>query len=159
MKYFTLSFLLLFLSNCSFAQTKGPDLSFKNGFFGWQFKKGEEKLKPAQVADLLKANPEASALFSSGRTSYTVSSVVGSIGGFMLGYTVGTSLGGGKANWTIGAIGAGIAVASIPLSVSATKKVRKAIALYNEGPKTGFLHRGEWRMNFTGNGLGLVYRF
>ncbi len=77
----------------------------------------------------------------------------------MLGYTLGTSAGGGDANWTVGGIGAGLIVVALPISIGATGKVRKAIALYNEGPKTGFIQKPEWRLTFAGNQLGLVYRF
>ena len=159
MKKFLLVFLVLACTQAVFAQSRVSEISFKNGFFGWQFKKGEEKLKPGQVAELLTVNPEASALFSSGRSGYTLSSIIGAVGGFMVGYTLGTSLASGEANWTVGGIGAGLIVVSIPISVNATSNVRKAIVLYNEGLKTGFLRRPELRLGFTGNGLGFVYRF
>lgn len=77
----------------------------------------------------------------------------------MLGYTLGTSAGGGNANWTVGGIGAGMVVVSLPISISATSKVKKAISLYNEGPKTGAMHKREWQLTFTGNTLGLVHPF
>ena len=159
MRTITLAILLLSLSTASFSQTNLQPLTFKNGFFGWQFKQGDEKLRPGQVADILQVNPEAAALFSKGRSNYTLANVISTVGGFMFGYTVGSSISGGKANWTVGGIGAGLAVVAVPISISATSKVRKAIAIYNEGPKTGSLRKQEWQLQFTGNQMGLVYRF
>ena len=159
MKNLILVYLLLLLSSHSFSQTNNPPLTSKNGFFGWQFKKGEGKLKPGEVAAILQTNPEAARLFSAGRSSYTITSIIGSIGGAMLGYTLGTSVGGGDPNWTVGGIGAGLVAVSLPISISATSKVKKAIGLYNEGPKTVSMHKPEWQLTFTGNKLGVVYRF
>lgn len=158
MKNLLLAFVLFFVSGSAFSQKNNPPLTFKNGFWGWQFKKGDEKLKPGQVADLLDANPEAARLFSSGRTNYTISSIIGSIGGFMFGYTLGTSLGNGKPNWMVGGIGAGLIVASLPLSIVSTNKVKKAITLYNEDGQTGSLRKPELQLHVGGTGLSLVYR-
>lgn len=159
MKNVTIACLLLLLSGRSFSQTNNQPLTFKDGFFGWQFRKGEQKLKAGEVAGLLQANPEAARLFSSARSGYTVASVIGGIGGFMLGYTLGSLLGSDDPNWTVGGIGAGLTVVSLPISIGATGKAKKAIAMYNEGPKTGAAQSTGWQLTFTGNGLGLAYRF
>ena len=159
MKSWIIIFLLLINSGNTFSQEINAPLNLRNGFFGWQFYRGEQKLKPREVAELLQADVEAAKLFSKGRSSYTVSTIIGSIGGAMLGYTLGTYLGGGDANWTVGGIGAGLTVVALPLSISATSKVRKALVLYNDRQRTGTLPNHQWKLMLTGNQLGLVCRF
>lgn len=159
MKNLIIVHAFLLLSGHSFSQTNNQPLTFKSGFLGWQFKRGEEKLKPGEVADILKVNPKAARIFSSGRSNYTISTILGTVGGFMLGYTLGSMLGSDKPNWTVGGIGGGLIVASLPISISATNKVKKAIELYNEGSKTGYINRPAWQLIFNGNKFGVVYRF
>ena len=51
----------------------------------------------------------------------------------MIGWPIGTAIGGGKPNWVLAGIGAGLIVIDIPLVKSAEKKLKKAVDTYNSG--------------------------
>ena len=56
-------------------------------------------------------------------------------------------------NWTLGAIGAGAVIASIPFKKWFDKNAREAVQYYNNSYKASL------NLEFNGNGLGLVMKF
>jgi hypothetical protein len=154
-----LSTLLLVIHSQSFAQAKDKSMTMKNGFFGWQFYQNDQKLKMPEVVKMMESNPQASTYIKSARTNNTWSSVIGTIGGFMVGYPLGQAAGGGTANWTLAGIGGGLIVAAIPFSIKANKQAKNAVAAYNEGLKSTSLRKTEFEFGFTDNGVGLTVHF
>lgn len=78
----------------------------------------------------------------------------------MVGYPIGTAIGGGDPNWLLAGIGASLIVFSIPLSQSFNTKAKQAIDTYNRGLQTSSsLERSELKFSISGNGIGLVLRF
>jgi outer membrane lipoprotein SlyB len=153
-----LSALVILLHLPAFAQPKNNSITMKNGFFGWQFYQNDEKLKLGEVVKVMESNPQAYTYIKSARTNYTWANIVGSIGGFMLGYTLGTSAGGGNANWTVGGIGGGLVAVAIPLTIRANKQAKEAIVTYNEGSKSTS-RKAQFNFGVTDNGVGLALRF
>ena len=129
------------------------------GFFGWQFRQNGEKLKLSQVSDLMASNEQAAAYLRSARSNSTLASVIGGIGGFLVGYQLGASAGGGNANWTVAGIGGGLIVGSIPLSIKAGNQARKAVEAYNEGARSTSLRRTEISFGLTDDGVGVSLHF
>ena len=54
-------------------------------------------------------------------------------GGFMIGWPIGTAIGGGKPAWALAGIGGGLVAVAIPLSISSNKKMETAVRQYNAG--------------------------
>lgn len=152
------TFAFLFCS-ASFSQQSGNELTVSSGFFGWQFRRGGEKLNITEAKDLLSANPQATASFKRAQTNSTLAGIIGGVGGFLVGWQLGTSAGGGKANWTAAGIGGGLIVASIPLSVSANKQVKAAVATYNEGLRSTTYRKPVLSAGFTATGPGFRLQF
>ena len=62
----------------------------------------------------MKPNEQAYKLIKSAQSTYTWGKCIFSYaGGFMIGYPLGTALGGGEPNWAMANIGAGLKAASI----------------------------------------------
>lgn len=158
-KIFLLTALFFLFQSDVFAQNGTAPLTVSNGLFGWQFRFNGKKLNMAEVSDLLASNEKATAYLKSARSNNTVASILGTIGGFLVGYQLGATAGGGEANWTVAGIGGGLIVGSIPLSIKAGKQARNAVEAYNEGVRSTSLHRAELSLGFTGNGLGLRLQF
>jgi hypothetical protein len=154
-----LSALLLVLHSQSIAQKTDNSITMKSGFFGWQFYQNDQKLKLPEVAMMMESNPQASTYIKSARTNNTWASIISTIGGFMVGYPIGQSAGGGNANWTMAGIGGGLIVAAIPISIKANKEAKNAIAAYNQGLKSTSLRKTEFDFGFTDNGIGLTVHF
>lgn len=118
------------------------------------------ELKPFEVQQILNSNPESRKELAAAKENQTFALLLGGAGGFMIGWPLGTAMGGGEPNWLLAGIGAGLVALSIPLSSAAKKKTLKAIELYNEG----LVHKKEtealsFRFQGTSNGFGLVMKF
>lgn len=87
---------------------------------------------------ILEPNEKAYSVFLSARRNNTFSAIVGGIGGFLVGHTLGTILRGGEPNFVLAAIGSGIIFASIPLSLNYNRKAKQAIDLYNKSLTPGY---------------------
>jgi hypothetical protein len=75
---------------------------------------------------IMEINPEAHAEMKVANTNYSVSIIFSCIGGFMVGYQLGTSVGGGEPDWTLAVVGVGLPGVSIPSGTSYTKHKKNA---------------------------------
>ena len=144
----------------AFGQSETDSISMKKVFGGYQFYQGEKRLNVKQLVNTMKPNEEAYSQMKSAKSSYTTASVISFAGGFMVGWPVGTAIGGGEPNWTLAGIGAGLLVVSIPISQKFNKQAKQAVDTYNLGLQTtSFWDKSELRLSMTGNGLGLTLKF
>jgi hypothetical protein len=154
--------LTLFASSISFTfgQTASDSISMKKVFGGYQFYQGEQRLNMNQLVNTMKSNDQAYQQIKSAQSTYTLATIIGGVGGFMVGWPIGTALGGGEPNWTMAGIGAGLIVVSIPITQSFNKKAKQAVETYNGGLQTSsFWDKNELKLSLTGNGIGLTLNF
>lgn len=155
-------FLTLLAVSMSFAfgQTASDSISMKKVFGGYQFYQGEQILNMNQLVNMMKPNEQAYQQIKSAQSTFTIATIIGGVGGFMVGWPIGTALGGGEPNWTMAGIGAGLFVVSIPITLSSNKKAKQAVETYNGGLQTSsFWDKNELKLSLTGNGIGLTLNF
>ena len=116
-------------------------------------------LKPKEVLNIMQSSPEAFNEFKKAKSNYDAANVFGFIGGFMVGWPLGTALGGGDPQWGIAAGGAAALLLSIPMTVGYKKHARNAIDNYNRGDQPSASLRTSVQMNFTGTGVRFVVEF
>ena len=144
----------------TFGQTVTDSISMKKVFGGYLFYQGEKRLNMNQLVNAVKPNEQAYKQIKSAQSTNTFASIIGFTGGFMVGWPIGTSIGGGEPNWTMAGIGAGLIVVSIPISQKFNKQAKQAVDTYNGGLQTSsFWNKSELRFSMTGNGVGLTLRF
>lgn len=144
----------------TYGQTVSDSISMKKAFGGYQFYQGEKRLNMNQLVNAMKPNEQAYNHIKSAQSTYTFASIIGFAGGFMVGWPIGTAIGGGKPDWTMAGIGAGLIVVSIPISQKFNKQAKQAVDTYNGGLQTNsFWNKNELRFFMTGNGVGLTLRF
>lgn len=144
----------------TFGQTVNDSISAKKVFGGYQFSQGGKRLKVNQLVNAMKPNEQAYNKIKSAKSTYTLATIIGGAGGFMVGYTIGTAIGGGDPNWVMAEIGAGLIVVSIPITLSYNKKAKEAVDTFNDGFKTSsYWNKSELKMTLTGNGIGFTLRF
>lgn len=85
------------------------------------------------LGPVLSRYPESEALFRKAKNQYNFSQIFGFIGGFMIGYPIGTSLAGGEFNVPMAATGAGMIAIAFPAAKSANQNLMRAIDVYNSG--------------------------
>ncbi len=141
-------------------QTASDPISIKSGFGGSQFYQGGQRLSMNQLVKTMKSNDQAYEQIKSAQSTYALATIIGGVGGFMVGWPIGTALGGGEPDWTLAGIGAGLLVVSIPISQNFNKKVKQAVETYNGGLQTSsFRDKNELKLSIRGNGVGLTLNF
>lgn len=152
----TLSFIIATLTFCN-----AQKIDIEKVFGGHKYTQNNELKSLGDLADIMKSNTNAFELMKKGRTQRSLSAVLGFAGGGLIGWPLGTALGGGEANWTLAGIGAGLIVIGIPISSSANKKINQAVELYNASlNETSQNHfKPEFKIIANTNGLGLSMNF
>lgn len=156
-------FLTLITIFCStrllLAQADEGGLRMKESFWGVKFYNDNRLIRPNEVLNLMKADEEAYAAFKKAKANYDAAQVFGFVGGFMIGWPIGTAIGGGDPQWGLAAGGAGVLLLSIPFSSAFLKHSRNAIAIYNKD--TGSASAWPTRVEVLPYGAGakVVIRF
>ena len=109
-------------------------------FGGYNFYKSdtEEKLKMKQLVYTLRLNTQAFQQIQAARGNLILASIIVGGGGAMVGWSIARTLSGkgGKSNLTIGGIGAGLILVSIPINRNGIKQAKQAVNAYNDGIKS-----------------------
>lgn len=151
---------LLLIASCSLVgQINMDSISVQTTFAGCRIFQGYQQLTLTQLASIVQVNEEAYKQVIKAQTTNTISTIIGGIGGALMGYPLGTVLGGGKANWTMFGIGAGLAVISIPIFNKTVKQIVSSVDLYNRGFKSGAKPVSEFKFGIKGNGLAIAMTF
>jgi len=155
-----LAMLLAICLNFSFGQTASDSISIKKIFGGYKFYQGEKKLSMSELVNIMQPNVEAFKEIKSAQSAFTLATIIGGVGGALVGWPIGTAIGGGKANWVMAGIGAGLIVASIPISQNFNRHSKQAVSIFNNGLKiNSFWDRNEIRFSISNDGVGLCLRF
>ncbi|MCK5775161.1 MAG: hypothetical protein KAH25_03240 [Bacteroidales bacterium] len=161
MKKMTIIITLLFMSFTSvFGQEVTDSITMKKVFGGYHFYQGEEKIDMNQLVNTIKPNEQAYEQIKSAQSERVFALLLSGTGGFMIGWQLGKSIGGGEPNWLLAGVGVGLFVVSIPISKSSNKKIKQAVDLYNHELQTAsFWDKKELNLSMTESGVGLVLRF
>ena len=151
-------FAACFLCATAVCQDAPNEITIRSNFWGMQFYQNNKRLSTRELVKAMEPNAEAYKQIKSANGKNTLAGILSTAGGFMIGWPIGTSMGGGQPQWALAGVGAGLVAVGIPLSISANKKTKSAVALYNEGLKST-VSTNELRFNFKGNSLGLVFSF
>jgi hypothetical protein len=150
MKY-VLPFIFSFLAvSASFGQESPIEIRKNRLFQDYQY------LDLSSLQQKFETSPEALALVNQAKSQYGTANVLGFVGGFLIGWPIGTAIGGGEPAWALAGAGAGILAVAIPINSSANKKVKQAVDIYNGGLNS----TGTAYLKLSGgNGLGLTLVF
>jgi hypothetical protein len=153
---------LICMSLHSSAQTTNDSIIIRSSFGGLQFYQNNKKLKMAELVKTMETNTLASQHLKTARTNNTFAGILSGIGGFLIGWPVGTAIAGGDPEWAMAGVGAGLVVVSIPISIKASKEAKMAIQIFNESlNRTTSVKGSEMSLNFNSSstGLKMVFRF
>ncbi|MGG8495594.1 hypothetical protein ACQY1Q_04190 [Tenacibaculum sp. TC6] len=130
-------------------------------FGGYRYTQNGKTLTMNNLTVLMQSNKQALELLKKAKTNNTLAYILGGAGGILIGIPLGQSIGGGEANWTLAAVGAGIIVTAIPIASSANKKTKQAIELYNSSLQStsSFNFKPEFTIIANGNGIGISMHF
>jgi hypothetical protein len=125
-----------------------------------QYKYKGENLTYDRMKFIVQNNAVATNYLQKAQSSSGLSSVMGYAAGFLIGYPLGTLIGGGTPNWALAGIGCGILLVAIPISSSANNNIRKAVSTFNSQKtlsQTNFDY--DLSVGISKNGFGVYLRF
>lgn len=151
--------VLIAISGSLFSQTVQDSIEIRKGW-GNSFRYQGKLLVPKKLREIVSVNPESVKEIKRAQTNMVMGSILGGVGGALVGYPVGTAIGGGKANWTLAAAGAFAILVSIPFSVAANSHTTKAVRIYNEGIRqTTQVNKLNFELGYTPDGIGVRMKF
>lgn len=152
-----LTILVTFIAACFYIPVNGQDLRMEKEFGGFKFYNGQQALKLGEVQELMKSNEAAYKEIKKARGNFVMSNVLAFAGGALIGWPVGTALGGGDPQWGLAGAGAGLVLIAIPLSIGFKNHATKAVDLYNAGETNA--RQPSLSIFPTGTGMKLVFKF
>lgn len=159
MKRIMLSALLAtILASSVYAQNQDEISINYSSWSGVSFSQNGISYTFKEAIPLMQSNQEAYQLLKSAKSSSDFANVLGAAGGFMVGWPIGTAIGGGDPNWTLAAVGAGLIAISIPISGGAKKKAQSAVDKYNSSLNTISYNNYKPQLEFASMQTGIGFR-
>ena len=152
----TLTFAITILTFCN-----AQKIDIEKVIGGYKYTQNDELMSIGDLASIIESNTKAFELIKKGRTNRSFAAILGFAGGGLIGWPIGTAVGGGDANWTLAGIGAGLVIIGIPISSSANKKINQAVELYNASLNSTSYNKlkPEFKIIANGSGVGLSMNF
>ncbi len=143
--------LACFLSQTSIAQNNG-EITMKKDFWGFHFyQDGKQLYSTKEVLLTMQPNQQAFEEFAKARSNYNASIFFSVVGGFMIGWPIGQSIGGGRdPQWGLVAGGAVLAIVGLSFEATFNKRATKALSIYNDHP----MKQNSPKLFFSLNGSG-----
>ena len=154
-----LSLCIVLFSISAYSQSTNDTIYSQKVMGSYKFIQNEKVLKYSDLLTIVASNREAYSLIKSAQTSNGFSTVLGAVGGFLVGYQLGTAIVGGEPNLTVGGVGLGLIAISIPISINASKKAKQGVAIYNKQIKELSYSQPKLNFGITQNGVGLLLKF
>jgi hypothetical protein len=150
----------MFVAIFTFSNVNAQKIELKKSFGENLFYQNGERLTSRQLTNILKSNNEAFNLIKSAKSNYTWATILGVSGGALVGFPIGTAVGGGDPKWELAGAGAALILVAIPILNNYNKKSKAAIALYNADlPTVSSSFKPVFNLNFKGVNLGIAMSF
>lgn len=130
-------------------------------FDGYKYTLNGENLNMEELSTQLNTNEESVKLVKQAKSQNTIATILGGAGGALVGYSIGTAIGGGEANLVVVGVGAGIIAVAIPVAAGAGKKMKRAVDVHNSriNTKENLAFKQKLLTISNKNGLGLAFQF
>lgn len=118
------------------------------------------KLLPTKdLHSLLNSNAEATVEVDRAKANLAPVYLFSISGGALIGWPLGTALGGGDPQWGLAAIGAGLVLLSIPFQVGYNKHIAQAVRIYNSDLKKIGISKTVLEIGLARSSFGVEIRF
>ncbi|QNM85467.1 hypothetical protein H9W90_14965 [Polaribacter pectinis] len=152
--------LAILLSVITFSSVNAQKIEMKKVFGGYTFSQNDKTITLNQMQEIVKDNQEAFDLVKSAKSNQTWGMVLGGIGGGLIGYPIGTAIGGGDPEWALAGVGVAFIVATIPIVKGFNRKTKKAVELYNaDQPTASSNFQPQFNLNLKGMSMGISMTF
>jgi len=146
---------------CIILTCSSQKINSEKTFGGYKFTQNGEALKMKRLVAKVSNNPQVFRLMKSAKLNVDIGTILSGIGGFLIGWPIGTAIGGGEPNWLLAVGGVVLSISGYPLSNNGYKRAKKAVGIYNaslDKPASSNF-KPQFEVAATKNGLGLMIRF
>ena len=151
---------ILFFTIVTSSVVSAQKIVIRKVFGGLVFEQQGKTLLLKDMESIMKENKKAVALIQSAKTNQTWSLVLGTTGGALVGFPIGTAIGGGEPEWAIAGVGAALIIATIPIVKGFNRKTKKAVDLYNNGvSSTSYQFQPSFNLKISGTNVGISMNF
>jgi hypothetical protein len=158
MKKLFFIFLATFSTFSCFAQYDKDTIEIRQKL-GKVYYQNDEILTAATLYYILNANDSAALEVKQAKANVFPMYLFACTGGFLIGWPIGTAIGGGDPNWTLAIIGAGCVLLSIPFQVGYNKHILQAVTIYNKDLQEIGIKKPILELGMARNGFGVAVRF
>ena len=153
--------LTLILALATMTICNAQKIEMKKVFGGYHYTQNGNRMTMGKLVNAMESNSEALKFMKKAKSNNVLASILGGAGGALIGFPIGTAIGGGYANWTLVGIGAGLVAIGIPISSGVNKNGKKAVELYNSSLNSTSYYefKPEFKIVANGNGIGLSMNF
>ena len=120
---------------------------------------GNKPLTLNRLSEITVSNSLAHQKIKQAQVCNVIGIIFGGIGGFCIGYPLGTLLGGGDPIWFIAGIGVGFLAIGIPIAITGDRRLAEGVVLYNQGLQQKNTNTVYFRLGFTPTGMGMAVKF
>lgn len=154
-------FLTLYLAFCCISLCNAQTIEAEKVLGSYRYTQNGNTLSTGELKTQMNTNEESARLMKKAQVNNTFATIFGAAGGALIGYPVGTAIGGGDANWTLAGVGAGLVAVAIPFSSSANKRSKEAVDIYNYrlNTKEDLALQPNFKLISNAKGVGLALNF
>ena len=154
-------FMLAFLPSLPAQKVIGDSIIMVERFDGFLLYHDGQRITIGKAIQMMKStDEEAYRNMQSASANNAMATVLGAAGGFLIGWPLGTAVGGGDPQWELAAIGTGLVVLAFPFANQAKKKASKAVNIYNRDfRESAYRNKPELHFSLSQYGAGLCLRF
>ena len=125
---------------------------------GTVFQLNGKNLSVKEITEITSSNAISQEEMRIAKKNHNVMSFFSMVGGALIGFPIGTMIGGGEPKWELAAVGAGFVIIGIPFQIGYSKHTKKAI---NEFYSINHIptKKNEIKFALINNGLYFNYNF
>lgn len=127
------------------------------GFGGYRYEQSGRALNLSDIEFVVNRNSVASLLIRKANSLQLTSNIIQYSGGFLIGYSIGYGISKKYFNYSLIAVGCGLVLISIPITIASNNKLKIAVDTYNRGrSSTSQINTYDLKLGFNQNGIGLT---
>lgn len=150
-------FSLFIVSTTSLAQNQ--PIEYTQSGFGTVFTQDGKTLRPKDLVIITEGQKEANLYMDKAKLNSDWATFFGIVGGALIGWPIGTALGGGDPNWALAGAGVGCIVIAIPLSSGYKKNAIKGAESFNQNLSASSRRQSTFQLVANGSGIGVSFSF
>ena len=152
-----LIFFLIFFANQLFAQEQ-EKIEIIEKPLGTVFKFNGKFLNIEDITEITSSNSVSRNEMKIAKRNYYTMNFFSMVGGVLIGWPIGTLVGGGEPKWELAGVGAGFVIIAIPFQMGYSKHTKKAV---NEFYSDNQVPLKSNQLNFAikPNGVSFIYNF